>query len=200
MKRALVPIAVLLAAGCAGLQPPPAQPVSTYVLDARPSVARLPQRDLAVAVSLPRARPGFDTPQMAYLRREHEIEYFANSRWADAPARMLAPLVAQALEAAGCWRSVVLAPSGVSAELRLDSELVRLAQDFTARPSRVRLTLRAELIDAGSRRVLAARELDEVESAPSDDPYGGVVAANRALERLLGRLAEFCAAEEARRR
>jgi cholesterol transport system auxiliary component len=37
------------------------------------------------------------------------------------------------------------------------------------------------------------RELDEVEPAPSDDPYGGVVAANRALGRLLGRLGELCA-------
>jgi cholesterol transport system auxiliary component len=87
---------------------------------------------------------------------------------------------------------VVQAPSAAAAELRLDSELVRLAQDFTVKPSRVRLTLRVELIDTAARRVLAARELDEVEPAASDDPYGGVAAANRALGRLLGRLGELC--------
>jgi cholesterol transport system auxiliary component len=41
--------------------------------------------------------------------------------------------------------------------------------------------------------VLASAEFDETEAAPSDDPYGGVLAANRALGRLLERLAAFCA-------
>lgn len=193
MKRALAALALPLVAACAGLQPPPAQPVSTYVLEAQPAARQILKRDVSLAVSVPRARAGYDTAQMAYVRRAHELEYFAGSRWADPPSRMLAPLIAQALERAGCWRSVVLAPSTAAADLRLDSELVRLAQDFTARPSRVRLTLRAALIETASKRVLAARELDEIEEAPSDDPYGGVLAANRALERLLGRLAEFCA-------
>jgi cholesterol transport system auxiliary component len=182
-----------LAAGCAGLQPPPAHPVSTYVLEAgRGAQVQKPKGERSLAVAMPRARAGFDGQQMAYTAREHEIVYFAAHRWADAPARMLAPLMAQALEDAGCWRSVVQSPSAAAAELRLDSELVRLAQDFTVKPSRVRLTLRVELIDTAARRVLAARELDEVEPAASDDPYGGVAAANRALGRLLGRLGELC--------
>jgi cholesterol transport system auxiliary component len=57
----------------------------------------------------------------------------------------------------------------------------------------VRFTLRAQLIDVDARRVLASAEFDETEAAPSDDPYGGVLAANRALGRLLERLAAFCA-------
>jgi cholesterol transport system auxiliary component len=192
MKRALLPFAVLLVTACAGLQPPPAQPVSTYLLEAQPAVARdASRRDLALAVSTPRARAGFDSPQMAYVRRPHELEYFANNRWADAPARMLAPLITQALERSGSWRSVLHNPSVASADLRLDTELVRLVQDFTAPPSRIRITLRAELIDTASGRVLAVREFDEVEVAPRDDPYGGVLAANRGLERLLGNLAGF---------
>jgi cholesterol transport system auxiliary component len=195
MRRAALLLAAL-APACAGLQAPPAQPVSTYLLDARPQAApaaRIPAGP-ALSVSVPRARAGFDGPQMAYASRPHELGHFAAHRWVDAPARMLAPLLAQALEGAGCWRAVVQAPSAAAAELRLDTELVRLVQDFTVRPSRVQLTLRAELIDTASKRVLAVRELDEVEPAPSDDPYGGVVAANRALGRLLGRLGELCAA------
>ena len=192
MKRAATLLA-LLVQGCTGLQPPPAQPASTYVLEAsRGAPAQSGQRGVSLAVSPPRARAGFDGAQMAYMTKVYELAYFAAHRWADAPARMLAPLMAQALESTGCWRAVVQAPSAAAAELRLDSELVRLVQDFTAKPSRVRLTLRVELIDAASRRVLVARELDEVETAASDDPYGGVAAANRALARLLGRLGELC--------
>jgi cholesterol transport system auxiliary component len=106
---------------------------------------------------------------------------------------MLAPLLAQALEQSGGFRAVVQSPSLATAQLRLDTELVRLQQDFSARPSRVQLTLRAQLIDTDTRRVLAAAEFDESEAAPTDDPYGGVIAANRALARLLERVAAFCA-------
>jgi hypothetical protein len=35
--------------------------------------------------------------------------------------------------------------------------------------------------------------------APSEDAYGGVVAANRALERVLGQVTDFCVAESANR-
>jgi cholesterol transport system auxiliary component len=186
--------AAALLSACSALQPPPEEIRSTYVLEARP-LAGSPRakRDLVLAVSMPRARPGFDTPQMAYERRPHELEYFTRNRWADAPARMLAPLLAQALEQSGTLRGVVQAPSVAAADRRLDVEIVRLVQDFSTRPSRVRFTLRAQLIDVGARRVLATREFDEVESAPSDDPYGGVIAANQALGRLLGQLADFCA-------
>ena len=194
MKRAHVPLAALLVAACANpLAPSDAPPARTFVLEARPPAARDPAaRGPALAVSEPRARAGFDTTQMAYLRRPYELEYFSRNRWADEPTHMLAPLITQAMERAGCWRSVAQAQNG--AELRLDTELVRLVQDFTVSPSRLRLTLRATLSETASGRVLATREFDETENAPSEDPYGGVIAANRALERLLGRLGELCAA------
>lgn len=199
MKRVLAPwVAAVLLSACAPLQPT-AGP-STYVLDARLApVPRKPARDAAVAVSPPRARPGFDTAQMAYVRRPHEIEYFAKNRWADTPARMLAPLLVQALDQSGGFRAVAQAPGAVSAELRLEVEIVRLLQDFADRPSRVRFTIRAQVIDAGSRQVLATREFDEVETAPDDDAYGGVVAANRALERLLRQVVDFTAEQASKR-
>jgi cholesterol transport system auxiliary component len=41
--------------------------------------------------------------------------------------------------------------------------------------------------------VIAAREFEAVAAAPSEDPYGGVVAANQAVRTVLASLAEFCA-------
>lgn len=197
MKRAAALLAVSLA-GCAGLQAPQADALNVHVLEARPAAAGAgtqPARDRVLAVSAPRARAGFDTEQMAYVRRPHALEYFANNRWADAPSRMLAPLLAQALEQR--FRVVVRAPSAVHADLRLDTELVRLQHDFTSRPSRVALTLRAQLVDLRGRQVLAAAEFEEIEPAPSEDAYGGVIAANRALRRMLRQVADFCAARSA---
>ncbi|MER2538473.1 MAG: hypothetical protein ABTQ26_04440, partial [Azonexus sp.] len=77
---------------------------------------------------------------------------------------------------------------------RLDSEIIRLQQDFRTRPGTVRFTLRATLIDENTRRVVAWREFDESVATSSEDPYGGVVAANRALQMTLENLANFAAA------
>jgi len=108
---------------------------------------------------------------------------------------MLAPAIAQAIEHSRAFRAVLRAPSAVPVDLRLDTELVRLQQNFSAHPSRLEMTLRVQLIGTNPARALASAQFDEVEDAPSDDPYGGVTAANRALSRLVGRVADFCVAQ-----
>ena len=193
-----IPIAAFalaaMLAGCAGLKPPETGDLSIYVLDARPAInPRLPQRNVVLATGAPRAWPGFDTPRIAYVRQPHELDYFATGRWADAPARMLGPLIAHALEQGGGFHAVVYNPSVAASDVRLDTELVRLQHEFLGGPSRVRITLRAQLIDTSDRRVIAVSEFEEIEPAAADNVYSGVAAANRALERVLTRLAEFCA-------
>lgn len=195
------PVALLaLLAGCAALQPTQAPSPNLHVLQATAAIgAASAKRDLVLEVSVPRAWPGFDTPQMAYVQKPYEVDYFANSRWADAPARMLGPLLAQAVEQTGSFRAVVQTPSAVPADLRLTGELVRLQQNFATRPSRIELTLRLQLVDVRGKRVLAGRVLEATETAPSDDAYGGVTAANAALQRVLAQVAEFCVAESGNR-
>lgn len=186
--------AALVLAGCTGLQSPQLSEPSIFLLEAQPlAMPQAPKGELTLAVSVPRAGPGFDTARMIYVRQPHKIEYFARNRWADPPARMLAPLMVRALEEASGFRAVVPARSSLRADLRLDSELVRLRQDFSTRPSSVQLTLRANLIDVRAGQVLAAREFNETEPTATDDPAGGVSAANRAVQRMLGKLADFCA-------
>jgi len=198
-RRAAIALMMALLGGCSALLPSPPPPDNIYLLEA--NLASLPtrstpaaQRGLVLAVSMPRARAGFDTAQMVWVRQAHGLEVYARNRWADTPARMLAPLLAQALERSGVFHAVVPASSTVSATLRLDTELIRLQQDFSVHPSRVQFTLNAQLIDIATRKVIASAEFDETENATTEDAYGGVRAANLALERLLARLAAFCAA------
>lgn len=188
--------AFLLVAGCTGFSAPQATQQNIYVLEASsaPKVSTI-KRDLILAVSTPQARPGFDTAQMAYVHKPFEVNYFVTSRWADEPAQMLEPLLMQVLEQTGGFRAVVQAQGVVPAEIRLDTELLRLQQDFTTRPSRVQLTLRAQLIELRGKRVLAVKQFDESEIAASENAYGGVTAANRALQRVLDQLTEFCIKE-----
>jgi cholesterol transport system auxiliary component len=190
-RVALAIVASALVAGCTLLETPSATHTATYVLDALPRQQTTSGPSVALALGPLQARAGFDTPGIVYARRPHELEYFATHRWADTPARMLAPLVAKALEQAGGFRVLMNSPTAVPADVRLEMELVRLQHEFAQRPSRVRLTLQIRLIEVRSKRLLESVELDEVEPAPSDDPYGGVVAANRALARALERLIAF---------
>jgi cholesterol transport system auxiliary component len=190
-------LAALALAGCATIKPSDVPPPRLYALEAvaegLPGSA--PPAAPAILVAEPRARAGFDTPAMRYTERPHELAEFTASRWADSPARMLAPLLVQALERGGRFGAVALAPAGVAAGLRLDTEIGSLLQDFTARPSRVRFVLRAQLVDAVARRVVATRTFEAIEQARTDDAYGGVQAANLAVGRVVGELAGWCAAE-----
>ena len=73
----------------------------------------------------------YDTPRIAYMQHQYGLRYYTRSRWADTPARMLAPLLAEALNASGRFQALYASPGRVSAELRLDTELIRFHQDFT---------------------------------------------------------------------
>jgi cholesterol transport system auxiliary component len=144
-------------------------------------------------INPPHAAAGFDSPRIIYVRETHKLEYFAHSEWVDPPARMLAPLLVAAVENTGAFRAVVLTPSAAAGEMRLDTEILRLQHEFLSVPSRVRFTLRAYLVESVTRRVMASREFEAAVPAASEDPYGGVVAANRAVQTVLENLSAFCA-------
>jgi len=188
-----------LMGGCGALRPATTPQPSFYSLDGAQGTrpGRVSSTASAAAPTLivnpPHSAAGFDSPRIIYVREPHQLEYFAHSEWADTPARMLAPLIVAAIEGSGAFRAVVPTPSAAAGDLRLDTEVIRLQHEFQTRPSRVRFTLRAYIVDNTTRRVLARREFDETAAAASEDPYGGVVAANRAAQAVLEKLAAFCA-------
>jgi cholesterol transport system auxiliary component len=186
----------LLAVGACGALSPSSTPhPAFYSLDRSRGLApaAVPAAAPTLIVNPPHAAAGFDSQRIIYVREAHKLEYFAHSEWVDTPPRMLAPLIVAAVENTGAYRAVVLTPSAAAGDLRLDTEIMRLQHDFGSQPSRVRFTLRAYIVDNTTRRVLAWREFDETVAAASEDPYGGVVAANRAVQAVLEHLASFCA-------
>ena len=187
----------MLTAGCASLLPKPAPQASFYSLDGIASTARTQPIAGSAAptlvVSPPRAAAGYDSARMLYSRGAHQLEYFAHNEWIDTPARMLAPLIVAAVENGNAFRAVIPTPSAAAGDIRLDTEILRLQQHFGGGRSHVRFTLRAYVVDNATRRVLVSREFDETVPATSEDPYGGVVAANRAVQNVLTALAAMCA-------
>jgi len=190
-RASIVATLALLVTGCSLWPPAPVDDTVRHLLDARPAVAALAKRDLVLSVSPAHAAPGYDSTSMAYVQKTHALEHYATHRWADTPARMLDQLLIRTLEDTGSFRAVVQGSTGLPADLQLDTEIVHLRQSFLAKPSRVELTLRAQLVDVAARRVLATRYVEVVEDAPSDDAAGGVAAANAAVSRALAQVAAF---------
>jgi cholesterol transport system auxiliary component len=186
---------------CSLLSPTATPATAYYSLDSAPGVVPASGASAAAAqsqaptliINAPHAAAGFDSQRMIYLREAHKLDYFAHSEWVDPPARMLGPLLVTAIANSGAFRAVVLTPGAASGDLRLDTEIIRLQHEFKSLPSRVRFTLRATLVDDRTRRVLAWREFEALVPAASEDPYGGVLAANQAVQNVLQDLSHFLA-------
>ena len=187
---------------CSALQPSTTPQPTFYALDNARQAMLSSKQDpvqavaqsarLTLIVNPPRAAAGFDSQRIIYVREPHKLEYFANSEWVDPPALMLGPLVVAAVQNSGAFSAVVLTPGAAVGDWRLDTEIIRLQHEFQTQPSRVRFTLRAYLVDSKTRRVLAWREFDDYAPAESENPYGGVLAANLVVQTVLDKLSVFC--------
>jgi cholesterol transport system auxiliary component len=197
MKYGLAHVACVLlaltAAGCLSHRGDSAE-VHTYQLslDGWPSEARPGKPDGPVLlVSQPQAEPGFETQRMVYVKRPYELEYYALNQWADTPVRMFTPLMVQALNQNDPWRAVIALPSSIRGDYRLDTHGFLLQQEFLQQPSRVRVMVRTQLVDLKESTILSTRAFEVVENTTSENPYGGVQAANRAVAGLLDQIGSW---------
>jgi cholesterol transport system auxiliary component len=187
-------IGAVVTVGCSGLLfgPEPA-PVTTYVFAPDLPPDGLSATGPAIAVSPPEATAGYGTRRMAYLQSDYRIDYFADNEWVGTPSDMLLPLLAGALRSTGRFRAVAEDARGLDMDLRLDTLIVHVHQDFRRQPSRGSVILRTHLVDTKRRRILATRRFEGHAAAPRDDPRGGVVAINQALSQVLRQVAAFAA-------
>jgi len=191
--RRAAAVAVLLLLSACSLGPNESSAPRSYFLD--PEIPWKNPRGHSERISAsvllvtqPKAQAGFDTARMVYLLRPYELSYYAYSQWADTPARLLHRIMVENLDKTGLWSAVLQTPGMVPARYRLETDNLILEQQFFSRPSHVRLALRAQLVDVKNQSILATRYFELFEVAPTDDPYGGVQAANHAVAKLLTEL------------
>jgi cholesterol transport system auxiliary component len=189
-------VCMLLALAVSGCLPTRTEspPIHTFRLsldsertEARPADINGP----ILFISMPLAEPGYETTKMVYLKRPYELERYAVNQWADTPARMFASLMSERLSRTGSWRAVVPPSGSIRGDFRLDTYGFSLQQEFSQDPSRVRISVRAQLIDTREGRIVGTRAFETVENAPSGDAYGGVMAANQAVAALLDEMASW---------
>jgi len=181
---------MLLLSACLGPVTPPEK--TRFTIEVKSF--RNPQvySPITLLVARPTASSGYDTRRMIYNCRPYEMKAFANNEWAGSPANLLQPVIVQSLRDTGRFRAVVAPPLSAHRDYLLKTNLVELRQDFTYQPSCLLMALQAELIDNKTRRVIASQIFSVKIPTYSNDPYGGVLAANRGTTLILNQLTRFC--------
>ncbi len=185
-------VASALLSGCSIMSPVDITPMNSYRLTAvAPQSAPVKSSNMTMLVSIPETVPGYESNAMAYVKQRYELAYFTENRWVSSPSAMLGPLLVESLQNTHRFRAVAETPYAGFSDVRLDANLTDLYQDFTVKPSREVVGLSVTLVDLHTHRTLTSEKFRDVEVAPEDTPYGGVIAANRAVSKLLGNINDF---------
>jgi cholesterol transport system auxiliary component len=167
---------------------------STYVLSGAANTGPASpgaKRNATLLVATPVASSGYDTESMIYVQSPYKLRPFAKNLWVAPPAQMLLPIIAQSIRNTHCFRAVVTPPFSGSTRYVLTLNLLMLQQEFFQPTSQVRLIVQATLTNAATGKVIASRRFEAVTSAPENNPYSGVLAANRAASQVSNQIARF---------
>lgn len=145
-----------------------------------------------ILVNQPRSNAVYNNQRMIYIPACYQIQYFSQNRWADMPTQMLQSLLINSLQHTGYFQAIINTPSTTYYDWVLNTQLLSFQQEFLTVPSRFRIAMRAQLIDARTRHVIATDDFVVVQTATHDDPYGGALAANRATQQILNEINCFC--------
>ncbi len=183
-------LTALMIAGLGGCATKKVPPIRYYSIETRtPNLEALvfptPRFDTLEIVMVHPTRLS-ESSGIYYLDADHRRQPYAFSRWYETPATMLENKLLYAFKKAHVARTVVGKVSGVRAHYRLEIAILEAIQDFTdGKPSKVRLSCMATLLDNPSRESLAARLFETSVPAGSEDAKGGVEAFNRAADAIV---------------
>lgn len=190
MFKKMVSFLVFFSLSACSIFPPIKTNSTTYLFNTTPSVNRASvSRPATLLVMMPQGSPFYNTQQIAYTTAPYQVAYFSKNNWAETPAQMLQPLIVKTLQNKHYFHAVIPSPWLGHYDYILGTQIVLLVQDFTVHPSVVHFSLRAELIQASTNRILKTQLFSTDAVAPSDTPYGGVIAANKAVAETLKKLA-----------
>lgn len=125
------------------------------------------------------ASPGFDTDKMQYVNIPYKLKSFAKHRWVAPPATMLLPILVSSLERLNYFSAVVSTPYAGFTDFVLTARLLTLQQEFLSPTSVERMAVSVTIVNSRTHRVVGNRVFQAVSQAPQNDPYSGVLAANK---------------------
>ncbi|KTD44745.1 ABC-type transport auxiliary lipoprotein family protein [Legionella parisiensis] len=192
MKKLTVLLAVLSTAVLSACSPIKVSVKNQYQLSAY-STQQLAKNPIPITllVTAPDAAAGYQTEQMLYVKKPYALEPFVKNAWVNPPADMLYPLILQSLQRTNLFEAVTSNAYTLGATYRLDTQLLSLQQNFLKKPSVLEFSVKAVLTHVNDNNVLASKIFNLRIPCPSDTPYGGVIAANKATQLFTANLSHF---------
>lgn len=191
-KNVLMSLLVLFCVACSPIKPVATEPMASYALNgvSTKKFTVMPL-DKTILVSNTVASPGYQSVQMIYIEKPYHLEHFTLNRWVAPPSELLQSALVQSLRNTNHFHAVVTVPFSGVADYRLESQLLKFQQDFIQIPSQIELIFETQLIDNETNKVIASKEFSDKEKTTSDDPYGGVIAANLATSKIMSQISAF---------
>lgn len=189
MRYIFVFLSIFILTACSPIVP---EVNNKYKLDAF-SHARLASKktDITILVSQSQAMPGYQTEQMLYTDKPYQINSFVKNSWVSPPAGMLTPLIAQSLEYSNFFFAVASGPDADKTDYRLDTQIIEFKQNFLTKPSQIEFTVQTYLSHIDDNRLVASRTFVIRTPCLSNNPYAGVVAANKTVQIFTQKLTNY---------
>lgn len=189
--RVVLAVTAILISGCT-LFSPVENTTRVAVIDKVSSeVPRRHTHPATLLISPPSTTPVYDTIRMAYRAEPHQVGYFSRNEWGATPAQMFLPLLVRTLENTGYFDAVVTPPYFGPYNYALRTEIIEFVQDFTSTPATLHFSLRVQLLEGNSSRIIASTTFTLREPMLQESPIAGVVAANDAAAKALQQAALF---------
>ncbi len=195
MKQILISlICLIFVSSCSLLSPQKTPDISTYTLSSHNRVYHATThklKEITLIVNTPTAVTGYDSRKMIYSKKRYELNHFALNQWAAPPAEMIHPILVQKLRDTGRFNAVMSNEYNSNPQFVLRVHLIELQQNFAVQPSQVQLKIQAEILTTQDNKVIRAQTFITSIIAPQNTPYGGVLAANKAVDYVLNQITEF---------
>jgi cholesterol transport system auxiliary component len=146
-------------------------------------------------VSTPIASAGFTMKQMKYVLTPYRLQSFVLNQWVAPPADMLTPIFTNAIRRTHFFKAVVEPPFSGLTNYNLQTHLLSFTQNFMQPKSRFEMTVQANLVNSKTNQVVASKTFSSIVTAPENNPYSGVLAANKAVSKISIALARFVLSE-----
>ncbi len=184
-------LGVLAASSCSVLPPPAAEATKAIITKLPASVPQHAANGATLLVFPPETAALYATTQMAYTTQAYQIEYFSQHEWGETPSQMLLPLLVKTLENTHAFSAVLTPPYEGRYSYALRTGISQLMQDFTVSPPALVFSLRLQLSDGSTNRIIATRTISLRETMRQNTADAGVEAANNAAAKALEEAARF---------
>ncbi len=191
MRRPLMIVSLLCLVACS---PVKVQRVKQYTIN-RASSASLSQKPtrLTLYVGRTKANEAYQENDMLYVVKPFELNSFAKNEWIAPPAKMINDVLVKSLENSHVFHAITTAPYSGHSHCRVNTRLTALEQNFLSQPSEIVLSIKADVINEKTDNIIASHRFHRRERALTDTPYGGVLATNLAIKKIMTNLVKFVA-------